>query len=434
MNAFDVYGAFLNPNIKSPTYISIKSMKYGEEDEIWKLMKTMYGLKESPRQWYDHLSSNLLKGNYICSFNDSCLWYKKDKDDIIIIIIHVDDMPVFTSNVKLMDEFRNYLTSIYKITEKGTPLTDVIGIQFTYNNDKSVSLSTPGHIQKIVKNYNILNIKNNMVPMSPSRIIKNSLVEYKKCDITKYQQLLGDLSYAVKTRLDISTAVNILATKTHMCTTNDYEDAITVATYLKSTPNKSLNFFPQESIIEPDRFYGYGDATLDTEIESKSRGGLSISEGLDNGHYNTRSFVIKELSMSSFQSENHVSVELVKEIIVGHSIKEELGIKVIKPAYVHTDNEPNFILTTNLGAPGARKRVKHFLRRIQFMKEHQQSGEIMMVLVPGKDLCADVLTKPLAANEFFPKTEFMMGNRRYKESKGLDSERHKVNKTVRFSI
>ena len=24
----------------------------------------------------------------------------------------------------------------------------------------------------------------------------------------------------------------------------------------------------------------------------------------------------------------------------------------------------------------------------------------MMVLVPGKDLCADVLTKPLAANEF----------------------------------
>jgi len=33
MNAFDVYGAFLNPNIKSPTYISIKSMKYGEEDE-----------------------------------------------------------------------------------------------------------------------------------------------------------------------------------------------------------------------------------------------------------------------------------------------------------------------------------------------------------------------------------------------------------------
>jgi len=56
-----------------------------------------------------------------------------------------------------------------------------------------------------------------------------------------------------------------------------------------------LNFFPQESIIEPDRFYyGYGDATLDAEIESKSRGGLSISEGLDNGHYNTRSFVIKD--------------------------------------------------------------------------------------------------------------------------------------------
>ena len=54
----------------------------------------------------------------------------------------------------------------------------------------------------------------------------------------------------------------------------------------------------------------------------------------------------------------------MKEIIVGHSIKEELGIKVIKPAYVHTDNEPKFILTTNLGAPGARKRVKHFLRRI----------------------------------------------------------------------
>ena len=76
--------------------------------------------------------------------------------------------------------------------------------------------------------------------------------------------------------------------------------------------------------------------------------------------------------MSSFQSENHVSVGLVNEIIMGHSIKEELGIKVIKPAYVHTDNEPNFILTTNLGAPEARKRVKHFLRRIQFMKEHQQ--------------------------------------------------------------
>ena len=129
----------------------------------------------------------------------------------------MDDMPVITSNIKLMDEFRNYLQSIYKITEKGTPLTEVIGIQFTYyNNDKSVvSLSIPpGHIQKIVNN--ILDSKISMVPMSPSRILNNLPKEYQRCDIiTKYQQLLGDLFYSVKTRLDISIAVNILATKIH---------------------------------------------------------------------------------------------------------------------------------------------------------------------------------------------------------------------------
>jgi hypothetical protein len=84
VTGLDVYGAFINSTIDEPVYISLPKDETGLE-VIWLLRKTLYGLRNSPKKWYEHLSNTLLSHGYARSANDPCLFFKLQNDLKIII-------------------------------------------------------------------------------------------------------------------------------------------------------------------------------------------------------------------------------------------------------------------------------------------------------------------------------------------------------------
>ena len=57
-----------------------------------KLQRSLYGLKQSSRIWYNRLSQYLLKEGYVNNSSCPCVFIKKLATEFAIITIYVDDL------------------------------------------------------------------------------------------------------------------------------------------------------------------------------------------------------------------------------------------------------------------------------------------------------------------------------------------------------
>ncbi|GJX94041.1 putative ribonuclease H-like domain-containing protein [Tanacetum coccineum] len=97
----DVKSAFLYGKIDEEVYVS---QPPGFQDpkspqKVYKVVKALYGLHQAPRAWYATLSTFLLKNGYRRGTIDKTLFLKKDKHDIILVQVYVDDI-IFGSTKK----------------------------------------------------------------------------------------------------------------------------------------------------------------------------------------------------------------------------------------------------------------------------------------------------------------------------------------------
>ena len=57
-----------------------------------KLQRSLYGLKQSDRMWYNRLSQYLLKERYVNNSICTCVFIKKVATGFVIIAVYVDDL------------------------------------------------------------------------------------------------------------------------------------------------------------------------------------------------------------------------------------------------------------------------------------------------------------------------------------------------------
>ena len=73
-----------------------------------KLQRSLYGLKQSRRMWYNRLSEYFLKERYVNNPICLCIFTKKSKIGFAIIVVYVDDLNLIGIPEKLT-RITNYL-------------------------------------------------------------------------------------------------------------------------------------------------------------------------------------------------------------------------------------------------------------------------------------------------------------------------------------
>ena len=68
-----------------------------------KLQRSLYGLKQSGRMWYNRLSTYLLKEGYINNPISPCVFIKKSKSGFAIITVYVDDLNIIGTPEELVE-------------------------------------------------------------------------------------------------------------------------------------------------------------------------------------------------------------------------------------------------------------------------------------------------------------------------------------------
>jgi hypothetical protein len=144
----DIKGAFLYPELKEPVFISLPRNLGGQGIVYWKLHKTLYGLSQSPKAFYEDVSHILLSHGYHRTNADPCFFYKFDDDGKIYMVVHVDDFAVAFSSSKMIDQLLETLKKRYELVVE-TNLESYLGIHIQYNKDGSCIFTQPGRIEEL---------------------------------------------------------------------------------------------------------------------------------------------------------------------------------------------------------------------------------------------------------------------------------------------
>ena len=89
----DVKTSFLNGDLKEKVFMSRPKgfVVKGQEHKVCKLVKSLYGLKQALRAWYEKLTEHLLKLNFKhYDLDDATLFFKKVGKTVVYLVLYVD--------------------------------------------------------------------------------------------------------------------------------------------------------------------------------------------------------------------------------------------------------------------------------------------------------------------------------------------------------
>ena len=124
MQLMDVVTAYLYGSLDSDIYmkvpdgIQILNPNANRNMHCVKLQKSLYGLKQSGRIWYNRLSEFLLKKGYTNNDDCPCVFIKKSRTGFCITSVYVDDLNIIGSPNDIK-EARNHLKTILEMKDLG---------------------------------------------------------------------------------------------------------------------------------------------------------------------------------------------------------------------------------------------------------------------------------------------------------------------------
>ena len=124
MQLMDVVTAYLYGSLDSDIYmkvpdgISIPNQSANRNMYCVKLKRSLYGLKQSGRMWYNRLSEYLMRKG--CSNSDDCpcVFIKRSSSGFCIVSVYVDDINII-GNTQNIDETRNHLKTEFEMKDLG---------------------------------------------------------------------------------------------------------------------------------------------------------------------------------------------------------------------------------------------------------------------------------------------------------------------------
>jgi hypothetical protein len=383
-----------------------------------KLQRSLYGLKQSVRIWYNRLSEYLLKerfeNNPICP----CVFIKKSESGFAIIAIYVDDLKLVGTLEELI-KTATYLKSEFEMKDL-EKTKFCFGLQIEhFPNGIIVHQST--YTEKVLKHFYIEKAHSLSTPMVVRSLdVKKDPFCHREDgeEILGYEvpylSAIGALMYLANcTRPDIAFSVNLLVRYSSAPTRRHWNGVKHVLRYLRGTTDMRL-FYSRGS---NSQLVGYADAGfLSDPRKGRSQTGYLFT--CENTAISWRSIKQTLVATSSNHSKIIVIYEASRECLWLRSliqhIRKKCGLSTIKdsPTILYEDNAA--CITQIRGGYIKGDRTKHISPKFFYTHELQKSAEIDVKQIQSSDNLSDLFIKTLPTTTF-KKLVNNIGMRRLKD-------------------
>ena len=404
LQQMDVKTAFLHAPIEEEIYVNVPKgyESSTNPNKVWKLKKSLYGLKQSGRNWNATLHNHLKDNGFVQSIADPCLFIKFVNGEIIYLLVWVDDIVLASSDPQLMASTKLHLSQEFKMKDLGQ-LNHFLGIDFNRSNGQ-ISMSQEEYIEKILKKFGMSDCKPRGTPCEANpNAYENEGDE--AVDQTLYRQMIDSLIYAmVCTRPDLSYAVTKLSQHLACPTTADLTMLKHVFRYLKKTSNYRLTYSKSSTDLQ---IFAYCDADWAASKDRRSISGYCISLNENGPLISWKSKRQNSIALSTCEAE-YVAMSIACQEVM--FLKENLlfdilGVKV--NSLMSCDNQGAIALSKN---PTKHSKAKHIDIRYHFVRECHEKGVLDLKYVPSNDNFADIFTKPPKKFLLEKFTHFIFGN------------------------
>ena len=402
---FDFHSAYLNGILNDGKTIYMEQPPYHEVADraryIVKLQKSLYGLKQAGRKWYDTLYKVLTDIGFRKSSADPAVFYIHVEGDVVILFIHVDNMTITGSSLSLIEDYEQQIGNIFTITHLG-PVSWLLGLSITCDRSKrTLSLSQETYINSIVHRFNLEDAKLLSAPIDTNtRLLKddcaNSDEEKQEMKRIPYREVIGALNWVtVSTRPDIAFVVSQLAQFLENPGRVHWETVKRVIRYLKTTKDLKLTYREGER----QGFEAFSDADGATQDHRRAISGFVVL--LDGGAVSWMLRKQEIVSLSSMEAEYVGATHTAKELIWFRSLIKKIFRPLNNPTVLHLNNQSGIKLANSDGQFHARS--KHIDIHYHFIKSCVQNHSIIIFYCPTENTIADILTKavPLIKHKYF---------------------------------
>ncbi|MEY5045629.1 MAG: hypothetical protein RL713_854, partial [Bacteroidota bacterium] len=381
----DVPTAFLKGVLKEEIWMEQPpGFEKGLSNELCYLKKTLYGLKQSPREWNHVIHDYLLSLKFTQSKADPCVYAKQSP--LIIIGVYVDDIATVGKESDVL-HFRKQLRKEFGITQGG-PLDWYLGISIQKFSDDRITLDQMVYLKQKLeefKDYIPQGGISSPLPQNYQRILQDAEGEELYKGSFPYRKIVGSIMYAMLgTRPDLACAISVVSQFLDRPKPVHVKLVQRILQYIKVNQDMKLIYGSGNDVFN---VVGYCDASYANETQYHSRSGFGFMLG-----GSLISWYSKKQSVpaqSSAEAEYYAASRAANEAIWLKKLLNELGFEQ-KTVTIYEDNQACIALTKN---PEDHKRTKHIQVKYHVIRYYVSQGLVKMVYCHTKDQLADIFTK-----------------------------------------
>lgn len=388
----DVETAFLNGKLKSEIYVKEPIGYETGKDKVCKLKKALYGLRESPRVWYETFDCCVNKLGFVKSKYDNCLYVKRSEKDTIYLLVFVDDLLICAKARREITKIKIELMKNFVMKDMGK-VERYIGIDIDYNENLGImKLSQKNYIESLSEKYNLEDEKFYDTPMEP----RLKLEQAKNVDERiKYRNLIGELLYICSgTRPDVAYCVNYLSRFQNCYDRTHFKHALRVLKYLIKTKDIKLIY---ERNVKNENL----DCMVDSDyagdtVDRKSTSGYIIRMNGNLIYWKSRKQ--KAVTKNSTFAEYTALSDAVTELLfIRKLLNESFYLEIKNPIKIYEDNI-GALLIAKYG--NMTKNSKYIEVQYHYVNENCENGKIEILKIKSEENLADILTKSLDKGQF----------------------------------
>ena len=143
-------------------------IKSGQENKVCKLVKSIYGLKQAGRVWYETISKTLQKKLGFQQLHSDAgvhVLRQREGDHEIILILYVDDLLIMGNSQPMIHSIKKQLMTVYQMKDLG-PATSYLGIRIIRDRKRrSIWIDQEDYINNALTRFNLLNANDTKTPL-----------------------------------------------------------------------------------------------------------------------------------------------------------------------------------------------------------------------------------------------------------------------------
>jgi len=161
-------------------------------NHVFKLLKALYGLRQTLNAWNERLNSFLLKNGFQRGTTDTTFFIKESNDNFILVQVYMDDIVFSSVNEVLCANFGKLMTSKFDMSMMGE-LTFFLELQIK-QTPSGIFVHQGKYAKELVKKFGLENSKPMSTSMHPNSKLEKDEND-KDVDEIRYRGMIRSLIF-----------------------------------------------------------------------------------------------------------------------------------------------------------------------------------------------------------------------------------------------